>query len=510
MNKVREILRLKYDVKLSIRNIASSCNCGKSTVHDILGRAKAVGVTWPITITNKKLISLLYPPNENQTFSHEPDVNEMHLEMKKKHVTLMLLWEEYKTQYPDGLMYTQYCERYRVFKKLNKLSMKKDHKAGEEVEVDWAGTEMSYIDRFTGEVLTASIFVAVLPASCYPFVYAYPDKSIKNWIDAHVKAFKYFGGVPRIVIPDNTKTATIKFDSYDPTLNRTYSEMARHYNIAILPARILKPRDKGSVENHVKIVGQKIIAALRNDQFFSLSELNGAVQDELEKLVNRPFQKMELNREDLFKLTDKLHLQPLPQSQYEYSVWKDAKVQYNYHVEFDKFFYSVHYSHVGKYASLRVTDTTIEVFIEHERVAAHERNYHKFERYTTLREHMPEQHKAVSEWSEKRFVKWAYKTGPNTALYIENILKTKDFPQQSFKTCMSIMSLTKKYENEMFESACSDALEKKLFSYRYFSNLLKSADKKQKDALKKPAAKVVMHGNIRGSKISLGGDEVAH
>jgi len=243
MLKAREILRLKYESGLSLREIGKACNCGKSTVSEVLGRAAEAKITWPVELSDKQLISLLYPPVENQNSPPEPDIEEIYYEMKKKNVTLMLLWEEYKEKHPDGIMYTQFCERYRKFKKENQLTIHKEHKAGEEMETDWAGDTMSYVEPETGEIITVYIFVAVLPASAYPFAYAYEDTKTPNWIDAHVRAYTFFNGVPRITICDNTRTAVIKSDLVDPVLNRSFYEMARYYGTTVIPARSYKPRD---------------------------------------------------------------------------------------------------------------------------------------------------------------------------------------------------------------------------------------------------------------------------
>lgn len=270
MLKTREILRLKHEVGLSLREIGKTCNCGKSTVSEVLERANNAGITWPIELTDKQLLSLLYPPVNNKNTVPEPDMEYVFYEMKRKGVTLMLLWEEYKKKHPSGIMYTQFCERYRIFKKNNQLTMHIDHKAGEEMQVDWAGQTMSYVETETGEIKPAYLFVAVLPASAYPFVYAYGDTKLGNWIDAHVKAYEYFGGVPKVTTPDNTKTAVTTADRVDPVLNKSYNEMARHYRTVLVPARPGKPRDKAADENMVGNVSRRIIAPLRNRQFFSL------------------------------------------------------------------------------------------------------------------------------------------------------------------------------------------------------------------------------------------------
>lgn len=300
MLKTREILRLRHELGLSLREIGQVCSCGKTTVSEILMRAKRAEIVWPIDLSDKQLMSKLYPPTETKTSVHKPDMEYIFCEMKKKKVTLMLLWEEYKEKHPGGIMYTQFCNRYRKFKKVNKISLHKEHKAGEEMEVDWAGDHISYVKPGTGEIIAASLFVAVLPASAYPFVYAYDNMKMPNWIDAHVRAYTWFGGVPKITIPDNTKTAVIKSDLVDPVLNKSYKEMARHYRTTIIPARAGKPKDKAADENMVGNVSRRIIAALRNRQFFSLYEINQAISEELEKFIHRPFQKMEGNRKTAF------------------------------------------------------------------------------------------------------------------------------------------------------------------------------------------------------------------
>ncbi|HKL11293.1 MAG TPA: IS21 family transposase [Clostridia bacterium] len=509
MQKVREIIRLRFETDLSIRQIAATCGVGKSVVQDVLKRAHENQITWPITMTSQHLLATIYPPKKSKTGVVEPNVDWIHCEMKKKHVTLMLLWEEYKTAHPDGLMYTQFCERYRVFKKQNQLSMHKEHKAGEEMEVDWAGTTMTYSNRKTGEKNDAYVFIAVLPASRYPFVYAYNNMKLRNWINAHVRAFKYFGGVPKMIIPDNTKTATIKADTYNPILNRTYSEMARHYQSAIVPARAYRPKDKASGENHVKIAGQRIIAKLRNEQFFSLEELNLAIKKELKNLVNSPFKKMEGTRQSLFEKTDKLALKSLPAVHYEYAFWKEAKVQTNYHVEYERYYYSVHYSHVGSMVSLRVTDKIIEIYLDQKRIAVHEINNHPYERYKTLREHMPAKHQATSNWSEDSFLRWSESIGPNTEKYIKGVLSSKDFPEQSFKTCMGIMGFGKKYSCDFMEKACEEADSKRLYSYRYFSNIVKRLEKSENKPTDEKM-QIVHHKNIRGIEGIVGGTQHAN
>ncbi len=502
MSKVREILRLKYDVGLSLRDIAASCNCGKSTVDDILKRAQHANINWPCELNDKELLSIIYPPIKRYSKYTEPDLEYIFHEMKRKNVTLMLLWEEYKRDNPNGLMYTQFCERYKEFKKTNKISLHIEHKAGEEMQVDWAGSTVAYFEPSMREEKQAYIFVAVLPASAYPFAYAYKDMTLPNWIDAHVRAFEYYGGVPRVTIPDNTKTAVKKADLVDPQLNPSYAEMARHYGTTLIPARVGKPKDKAADENMVLNVSRRILAALRNHQFFSLYEINEAVKTELIKLINRPFQKMEGNRLRAFETIDKPALMALPKTSYEYAEWKNAKVAFNYHIEYDGFFYSVPFVHIGRIARIRATVSVVEVFVDGVRIAAHTRNSNPYKRYKTLPEHMPESHKAVTGWNSERFLGWAEKIGPQTKKLIAQILDSREYPVQTYRVCMGIMRLASSCSAENMETASNEALQKRTYTYKYFSMILKQVAGKENMA---KTEKIVPNTNIRGAKAYAGG-----
>lgn len=501
MLKAKEVLRLKYDLGLSLRDIGKACCCGKSTVSEILTRAAEAGIAWPVDMSDKQLMSKLYPPAADKTLTPEPDVESIFFEMKKKSVTLMLLWEEYKSRHPDGLMYTQFCERYRRFKKNNKIFLHKEHKGGEEAETDWAGGTLSYTNPGMGEKVTAYIFVAVLPASSYPFAYAYENTKMASWIDAHVRAYTFFGGVPAITISDNTKTAVTKPDRIDPVLNRNYHEMARYYGTTLIPARAGEPTDKGAVENAVGNISRRIIAALRNRQFFSLNEINNAISEYLEILIDRPFQKMEGSRRTAFEKIDKPCLRPLPTVRYEYSDWVETRIGFNYHVEYVGFYYSTHYSYAGRKCSLRATMRIIEVYADGERIAAHPRNYNTYKRYTTLEEHMPDEHKAIFAWNPDRFLSWARKTGPETCRLIKSILESREYPVQSYRTCMGILRLCENNPASIAETASREACEKSTFSYKYFNMILKRLTvypSKMED-------KIIFHENIRGVSAYAGG-----
>ncbi|MEN6360314.1 MAG: IS21 family transposase [Smithella sp.] len=495
MDKAKEILRLHNNVGLSQRDIAKSVGCSLGTVSSVLLKAREAGIEYPNQLTSKELGTLLYPSVEKKqgVAKPEPDLEYIHHEMGLKGVTLQLLWEEYKIEHPDGLMYTQFCERYRNFRKQNDVYMRRHYKAGERVMIDWAGLTMHYYQD--SEEKTAYIFVADLPATSYLYVEPFRDMAMSSWIEGHVKAFEYFGGVTRILVPDNTKTAVTKPDKKDPLLNKTYHEMAAFYGTAIVPARPIKPRDKAPVETGVKIAEQRIIAKLRNQTFLSFEELHTAVLKELEIVNSTPFKKLPSNRLSTFLEIEKPALLPLPDSRFEYAEWKIHKVAFDYHVEYDGHFYSVSYVYAGKEVEVRGTIRTIEIFFEHERIATHPRSYDKRNRYVTNPEHMPENHRAVVDWSPERFVSWASKIGPETEAYIRFVMSKRDHPEQAYKTCAGILRIGEQLPSEKMELICKDALKRNAYTYKYFSMIYKQFSEELKSE-KKP----IDHSNVRGSE----------
>ena len=506
MSKIREILKFKFDMNLSIRDIASATNGSKSAVANVLDRANATGLTIDelLSLGDKTLGATLYPPAPSCREKIEPNLEYIYQELKKPSVTLMLLWEEYKRTHPDGLMYTQYCQRYRDFKKANQITMHKEHKAGEEMEVDWAGKTLAYKDLLTKTDKKAYIFVSVLPASSYPFVRAYENMKLKNWIDAHIRAFEFYCGTPKILVPDNTKTAVLKADLYEPEINRTYAELALHYNIAIIPARARRPKDKAADEGMVKIVSQRILAALRNRQFFSLADINAAISEELEKLIQRPFQQIPGNRRDAFLAVDKPALAQLPLTRYEYAKWLDARVGQNYHVEFSGHFYSVLYVYSNEMVSLRVTDTTLEIFSERERIGIHTiKENSPYDRYTTLPEHMPEEHRAVMNHPTEYYLDWADNIGTNAKRYIGEVIAQKDFPQEAHKACKAILRTCDGYAHIRSEELFAEAYDRSIFDYKYFKMLSRQYLEREKETT--GDEKVIRHDNIRGTRAYTGG-----
>jgi transposase len=505
MGKAKEILRLNGQ-GFSYRDIASSVGCGKTVVGETLKRASAADIESADGYTEPELEKILFPEKyADNAGTDEPDMGYILQELSRKHVTRQLLWEEYKLDHPNGLMYSQFCERIKAARKANEIDYHKTHKGGEECETDWAGTGIQYFDMGSKEWRTAAIFVAVLPASAYPFAYAYPDQKSASWIDAHIRAFRFFGGTPRILIPDCAKTAVVTPDLYDPVLTKSYQEMASHYDITIIPARPGKPRDKNYVENTVGNVSRRIIAALRDERFTSIEEINAAIGKKLDAFIDQPFKKLPGSRRSAFEQIDKPVLRPLPKAHYELAYFKACKIGVNYHAEYDGFFYSIPYEHRGKECHIRATGDTIEVFVGGERVCTHVR-HHSGNRYVTRPEHLPDQHKAVSEWNDERFISWAGNYGDNTVAYVTALLGSTEYSVQAYRACMGVLREAKTVSPEIVEAASGMALEHEQFSSRYFSLAIK---KKIKETGNVKPVRVIEHENIRGAKAFAGGERNA-
>src|SRR5437867_478444 len=500
MRKVREILRLKA-LRLSAREIACSLKVPRSTVSDHLLRAKAAGIAWPLPedLDDVALETRLFIPRED----HRPerpvaDWRWVHSELRRKHVTLALLWQEYKDQHPDGYQYSQFCELYHRWLATLGVWMRQEHRAGEKMFVDFSGDGIPWVDPKTGELFKAELFVAVLGASNLTFVEATRSQKLPDWIQGHIHAFEYFEGVTHIVVPDQPRTAVDHPCYYDPCVNRAYEEMARHYGTSIIPARPRRPRDKAKAEVGVLLAQRWIIASLRDRRFFSIEEINEAIPEPLEKLNNRRMRKLGRCRKELFLEIDKPALLPLPQRPYEFADWKIARVNMDYHVEFEKNYYSVPFQYAHKQVDLRATKNTVEIFLDHKRVASHLQNWGKFT-YSTLREHMPRSHQEHLEWTPSRIVNWAEKVGSSTAKLVETILGERTHPQQGYRACLGILRLSKRYSDERLEKACARALAGQSHSYRSVESILKKNLENQ-PLPQVSQAVLPLHSNLRGSK----------
>lgn len=422
VQKTREILRLRFEFGLSERKIATSCGIARSTVADYLRRAAEAGLTWPLPedLDEETLERLLFPalpgPNSKRPL---PDWEYLREELTKQSVTLQLLWEEYREQHADGISRTQFYERFRAWRSTIDPVMRIPHKAGDKLFVDYAGQTVPVVDPATGEE-RSEVFVATLGASSYTYAEATWTQTLPDWTGAHVRAFAFFGGVPRLLVPDNLKSGVTDANYYEPGVNETYSHMAAHYGVAVLPARVRHPKDKAKVETGVRIAETRILARLRNRRFFSLHELNLSITELLEELNERPFQKLPGSRRSHFEEIDLPALAPLPVSPYVYAEWSKARAGIDYHVSVEKHYYSVPFTYIKKVLDVCATERTIEVFYKDKRIASHRRSWRKGGGYTTVSEHMPKSHRQYAEWSPRRLIGWAAKTGESTAHLVEN------------------------------------------------------------------------------------------
>jgi transposase len=511
VRRIKEVLRLAYLDALSERQIALGANMKKTTVHDYLLRARRAGVTWADVqaMDDTGLEHLLFPAEATaEVVRAVPDWGTIHTELHRKHVTLQLLWEEYRHESPEGYGYSRFCELYRDFAGTLEVSMRQTHRAGEKAFVDYSGDGASIVDANTGEVRRAEIFVGVLGASSYTYAEATWTQGLADWIGSHVRMLQFFQGVPSVIVPDNLKSGVRKPCYYDPEINPTYQSFAEHHGVAILPARVRHPKDKAKVEGAVLLVQRWILARLRNRTFFSLGELNEAIAELLVILNQRPFKKLPGSRQSLYEQLDRPALKPLPVLPFEFPEWKDATVNIDYHVSFDDHYYSVPSRLVKDEVRLRVTETIVEVLHRGQRVAIHARSHERY-RYTTLAEHMPASHRWVSEWTPVRIIEWGRKHGEHIAKIFEEIMKTKVHPEQGFRACLGIMRLGKKVGDERLDAACHRALHIGGPSYRCVRNILERGQEHVPMAMPEPRA-VCQHENLRGADYYRANTEEEH
>ena len=479
MTKYCEILRL-HSLGFSARNIALAVPCSRNTVSKVLKLAAEKGVSWPLPdgTTDADLERQLSPSAPSVSTKRMPDYAYIRKELMKNGVTKKLLWTEYMEECRQNsevpLMYSQFCYYIQQDESKRRATMHIKRKPAEQVEVDWAGDCAKLTDPYTGKTTDAYIFVGVMTYSQYAYVEAFPDEKQASWINAHIHMYEYFGGVARITVPDNCKTAVIHNNGWkDQRINAVYHEMAEHYGTAIIPARVRTPRDKSVAEGSVGNISTWITAALRNEQFFTIAELNAEIWKRLKDFNRRPFQKKEGSRYTLFLQEELPLLAPLPTARYELAEWKQATVQFNYHISVAGMQYSIPYEYIGKKVNVRITGSVIEVFYNQNRIASHPRLYGRKGQYSTVTEHMPKDHQEYLEWNGDRFRKWAERIGINTYKVINGLLLSKRVEQQSYKACMGLLKLAEKYSPAQLEAACQTALTyTETPSYKSISSLL--------------------------------------
>lgn len=502
MRKFKEVLRLKYEHNLTNRNIAKSCGISHVTVGKYLQLAKDADIGWPLPddLDEAQLEQRLYEkqgePASQKTVM--PPMDYLFKELKKKHVTLQLLWFEYKQSHPDGYQYSYFCELYKDWKKQLDVSLRQEHLAGEKMFIDYAGQTVPIYNPHNGKVdFDAQIFVATLGASNYSYAEATASQTLPDWIRSHIRTFEFFGGVTQILVPDNLKSGVTNPCRYEPDINATYLDLARHYGTTVIPARPGKPKDKAKVENSVLIASRWILAALRNHRFFSLAELNKGIGEKVVVFNQRLMQKMKVSRRHLFETIDKPALLPLPAYRYEFAEWKKATVNIDYHIEVKEHYYSVPHQLRGKKLDVSITANTVAAFHKGRRVASHQRDYRKYA-HTTLAEHMPKAHQKYLQWTPSRIIDWAAKTGPWTQHLVTEIMRRRAHPEQGFRSCLGVMRLGKRYSPQRLEKACQRAVSIGAYTYKNVESILKNG-LDQQPLSEQNRAPSATHSNIRGT-----------
>jgi len=505
MITIREVIRLSQESKLSGRQIAKALNVSRPIVSQYIYDFKTSGLTYQEIINmpddvlldifeNRKTLSssLKYQKLQEQFpfFSKE---------LKRTGVTLQILWEEYIRQNPEGYSYSQFCFHFQIWKNASEVTMHIEHKAGDKMFVDYTGKKLKIVDKITGEEKEVEIFAAILGASQLSYVEATESQKKEDWIKSNENAFRYFGGVTHAIVPDNLKSAVTEADKYEPLINPEYADFARHYGTVILPARSYCARDKALVEDCVKIIYTRIFAPVRNNIFYSLEELNQAIEENLDHHNNMFMQRVKTSRKQLFNEIEKSVLLPLPAEYYEFKKFSNLKVQFNYHIELreDRHYYSVPFRYIGKQVTVIYTQRGVEIFFNNIRIAIHkrERRYG----YTTVAEHMPPSHKFYSEWSPERMTNWAEKIGDNVKKVVQEIFRQKQHPEQGFKSCMGLLNLSKKYGDDRLNNACKRAIFFNYYSYKAVRNILERGMDKLEEENEDLFSTLPEHENIRGN-----------
>jgi transposase len=479
MRKIKEILRLRLLGGISgARRIGAVVGCGKTAVAQCLQRAAAAGLSdWASVeaLDETSLEQRLYPAKPGGRAARQrplPDWGRIREELARRdhQVTLALLWTEYKAEHPDGYQYSQFAELYRRYARRLSLVLRQSYAPGERSFVDYCDG-IALTDPVSGAKLPTQLFVGVLGASSYTFAMASLSQELPAWLDCHVRMYEHFGGVPALTIPDNLRSAVRRAERYEPELNPSYQELARHYGTCVMPARVRKPRDKAKVEAAVLVAQRWILAALRQRAFYSLAELNAAIGELLVKLNERVMRHVNESRRSLYERLDRPALQPLPSSRYEFAQWKQVKVNIDYHVEFDDHYYSTPYTLIGQALWCRATSTTIELFLKGKRVASHPRSYAKYQ-HSTVPEHRPASHRAHLEWTPSRLIDWGRSIGPHTGALIEQVIGSKPHPEQGYRSALGILRLANKHGKPRLELACAKAFAIGSPSYKTVKTML--------------------------------------
>ncbi|WP_158745670.1 IS21 family transposase [Acidisphaera sp. L21] len=503
MRRIKQLLTMHFGAGASARRIAHEIGVAPSTVREYLGRAAAAGISWPLAtdVTDESLMAQMFVNagvRAGARFHAEPDWSALVGELKRPGVNLLVLWEEYRAVHPAGYAYSRFCQLFREFERRLSPTMRQSHVAGHKAFVDYSGKQVPITDPVTGEVHPAEIFVAVLGASSLTYAEVTWTQRLPDWIGAHIRMFRFWGVAPRLLVPDNLKSAIHKASFYDPEVNRSYGMMAAHYGVGILPARPYRPRDKAAVEAGVRFAQSYILGRLRNVAFFSLAEANTAVAAAVERINSREMRRLGMSRRQLFEAIEQPAMRALPQDDFEYAEWHLARVGIDYHVEVQGFFYSVPHVLIREQVDTRATQRTIEVFHRGKRVAAHPRRYGG-PRHGTQPEHMPSAHRRYAEWTPERLQRDARSIGPATEALVIAVMARRPHPEQGFRTCLGVLRLFRGLEAARVEAACLRAVELGALSYASIASILKH----RLDPSAPPQAAdgtPLLHENIRGAR----------
>jgi len=502
MRKIRDVLRLRLNDRLSLRQVALSLAIPHTTVADYVRRARDAGLTsWPLPAElsdDDALEARLFgAPLSVPRRRPEPDFEVMKRELARKGMTLMLLWVEYREEHHDGYEYSQFCLLYRKWRKHLDVTMRQDHKAAEKMFVDFPGLTIPiYDERDLTVSFDAELFVAALGASSYLYAEALRSQELVHWCHAHENAFEFYEGCPEILVSDNLRSGVTKAHRYEADVNATYHEMASHYGVVVIPTRPYKPRDKAKVEAAVLVAERWIIMRLRKERFTNLAALNERITELVEVINHRPFKKMEGSRASVFAEIDQPALRPLPTTRYDFATWTRAKVSLDYHLQIDRNFYSVPYTLVGQVLDVRTSANVVEVFAKNRRVASHKRSYAKRSAVTEAA-HMPSSHRRHAQWTPSRIVAWAQKTGPSTAAFIAALMASRPHPEQGFRSALGVLRLEKRYGTERLELACARALAIHSLSYKSVASILQHG-LEQRPLRPEPSRANPTHANVRG------------
>ena len=477
MRQLREVLRLRLHAQLSLRQIRDSLKLSLGAIQKVISKADELSLTWDAIekLNDQQLIQQFYStPDTRQSSKFQlPDWIDLYQELKRKGTTKYLLWEEYCQQYPDRhYSYSQYCILYQRWLKKQRRSMRQTHKAGEKLFVDYAGQTVPIVSNVTGEIKTAQIFVAVLGASNYTFCEATWSQKLPDWINSHVRAFDFIGGVPTIVVPDNLKSAVTKACRYDPELNPSYQQLAAHYGTALVPARPLKPKDKAKAEVGVQIIERWILARLRHHTFFSLGELNVCIKALLKEVNTKPFKQLKGTRQQWFDSIDRPALLPLPKQSYQYTDITTVKVNIDYHVQYEDHFYSIPHHLVGEAIELHAKEYIIELYFHNQRITSHARKY--YSGMTTVSEHMPVKHEKHHKWTPGRLMNWAKDIGDEVLLWVKTVINQRQHPEQAYRVCLGLLNLSRSYPAERLNKACLIANKNSLYKLKHIKDILLS------------------------------------